>query len=555
MLLYNAYGSKDVFGFKLYGFLEEKRNLEANENLKLSTYFNAFFPVDWYEATSLQSIYLDVSIKGKGKVFLKGIYQEDGYFYEETLNQIDFTDSYEGKIFFPENWPKYNIIYPEILSTTGISNFQLSYCSSTSFEEKKISIGVVICTYNRATFLKKILESFANIQLKNINLHICIVDNAKNLHEQELKKIYKNLTLLHNKNTGGSGGFTRGMLFFYKTEVDYILLLDDDIYLDERIFERLKSILQLIKKEDFAISGSMFDSLQPHVLYETSAKINFNKLKYKAINYLSPLKQVTDLIKISIKERIEYGAWWFFLFPKSFLDEFGYSYPFFIRVDDVEFSYRILAKKIPIYRFFGIGIWHEPFYAKDPIWIHYYTVRNLLILSALYSKGFILFQLVKLWAYFVFQIFTFRYIHIEYYIKAIGDYLKGPNFLKNLDTEKFHSELVSFVKSDLDFQRKENIIFIEPSKLRQTDFRDKFGIVKLFLHGFKQKQTLQYDPFTKELKIYKRNWKRGILLFAKYLSLTLQLLVFSFKVKKDYISSHKTFVSPKFWENYLELRD
>ncbi len=555
MLLYNVYGSKDVFGFNLYGFLEKKRKLSAHESLKLSTYFNAFFPVDWYEVTSLQSVYLDVSIKGSGKILLKGILEKNGFFIEETLNQVEFTNSHSGKIFFPDNWSKYTMIYPEILSTTEISNFQLSYCTSDSTLEKKISIGVVICTYNRVSYLKKLLESFSEIQLKNINFHICVVDNAKNLNERELKEIYKNLTLLPNKNTGGSGGFTRGMMFFQKTKVEYILLLDDDIYLDERIFERLKSILQLIKEKAFTISGSMFDSLQPSVLYETSAFINFNKLKYETVNYLFHLNHINNLIHISQKENMEYSAWWFCLFPKSFLNELGYSYPFFIRVDDVEFSYRIREKQIPIYRFFGIGIWHEPFYAKDTIWIHYYTVRNLLILSALYSKGSILYQLVKLWAYFMFQVFTFRYIHIEYYTKAIEDYLKGPNFLKNLDTEKFHSELVSFVKSDKDLQKEENVIHIQESILKRKNFRSLFGLARLLIYGLKEKQTLEYNPHIKELKIYKRNGKRGFLLFAKYSSLSFKLLFFSSKVKKEYVATHKTFVSYEFWENYLELRD
>ena len=471
--LYEATGARSEKAFSLYGFWETNRNLQGKQELSFFTYFNAFFPKDWDELTNIQNVSLRFSGKGNGKIQLLGIKEKGNFYQSELLLEQDFFDSFDLYLNFPENWKSYSIIHPKIISKDKVQGFQLLYLTSDLPSSKFFHIGIVICTYNKQNYLTKTLERLGEFRSDALRISICVVDNAQNL-EPNLFAKYSNVILIPNPNYGGSGGFTRGMLYFERQQdVTHILLMDDDIEIDERIFQRLEAILQFQRNSKQAIGGTMLDALLPTLIYETSAKVNYNKLRYEPCNYLLDLTIFQNLITISKKEEIEYGAWWFFLFPKKVLLEAHFSFPFFIRLDDVEYSFRLKKLGYTIHRMNGLAIWHEPFYAKDPMWIGYYTIRNLLIHFALYPKKGRFFRFLRLWMIFGNHIGNYHYLHLELVLNGFKDYLKGPKFIKNLKPNEFHKKLLEICKTDKDFHEEKFEFFSTTQVPRRSNIKKK----------------------------------------------------------------------------------
>lgn len=577
--LYELSGTREESKFPLYGFFETKRILPAQQELSLRTYFNAFYPKDWEELTYLQNVSIFFQGKGEGKLQLYGIQHEGKFYTEKLLGEHDFQEDVQLNLSFPSDWKAYSLIYPKIVSETTVKDFQLAYQTSDIPNLNSFHIGIVICTYNKQNYLSKTLERLSKFQSDALRLSICAVDNAQNLDSNLFQK-YPNATLLPNKNYGGSGGFTRGMLYFAEQEdVTHVLLMDDDIELDERIFQRLENILKFQKNSKQVISGTMLDALKPTYIYETSAKIAYNKLRYEPNNFLLDVTKTKNLLQISKKEEMEYAAWWFMLFPKELLLKIGYSFPFFIRGDDIEYSQRLKNSGYSIYRMNGVAIWHEPFYAKDPIWIHYYTIRNLFIHFALYPKKGKFLRFLRLWMIYGSKVTNYHYIFLELILNGLKDYLKGPEFLQNLKSDEFHKHLVNSTRTDTDFQEEKfdfvtgeltkasffkrrilaplslftgNLFFLPPFKSRVQILGEKF--LNRFGLTFGAREIEEYSDIRKEKRTFRKNPKRAIRIFLDYLITTFRYLLFSSKIEKKWRESHKKLVSKEFWEDYLEIK-
>ena len=114
----------------------------------------------------------------------------------------------------------------------------------------------------------------------------------------------------------------------------------------------------------------------------------------------------------------------------------------------MEFGLRIkecLDRKI--IAFPSIGVWHEPFYAKFPIWDNYYSYRNNLITHAIHGSLGYTDTVKHMTTGLIFFLLFFEYTSAEMFLKAFEDYLKGPDFLKNNDPEILHSNILQLSKS------------------------------------------------------------------------------------------------------------
>ena len=93
------------------------------------------------------------------------------------------------------------------------------------------------------------------------NLAVYISDNAKSLNQTELESEY--VHIFPNKNVGGSGGFTRGLIECLKNqkteEFTHVLLMDDDVMIQPESIFRTWRILTVLKPEfsDTYIGGAM----------------------------------------------------------------------------------------------------------------------------------------------------------------------------------------------------------------------------------------------------------------------------------------------------------
>ena len=90
-----------------------------------------------------------------------------------------------------------------------------------------MNIIAVVVTYNRKELLKR---NIACLRLNTPVSSIVVVNNGSTdgtgawLDEQE------DLTVIHQENVGGSGGFYRGIQYAYQAGADWIWCMDDDVF-------------------------------------------------------------------------------------------------------------------------------------------------------------------------------------------------------------------------------------------------------------------------------------------------------------------------------------
>jgi rhamnopyranosyl-N-acetylglucosaminyl-diphospho-decaprenol beta-1,3/1,4-galactofuranosyltransferase len=94
------------------------------------------------------------------------------------------------------------------------------------------NLYAVVVTYNRADFLRNLLDSFA--RLDTVPARILVVDNASSDHTPDVvaKATAAGLPIQYERldqNVGGAGGFSRGVELALESGAEWLWLMDDDV--------------------------------------------------------------------------------------------------------------------------------------------------------------------------------------------------------------------------------------------------------------------------------------------------------------------------------------
>ncbi len=581
--------------------------LHARGLLSLDTYFNCFSVAKWRKYTHVSRISISLEIEGSFQISLfhiesvkneksnedkTPVKQKNKTLVRETY--IEQKDRASMAVFQNVPIEKYidGQLYLSIRSSSNRSRFYggFFYVPEKAFPlNNSLNIAVVMCTFKKEDFVRKnidyIKSHLINDQRFQDNFTFYIIDNGKTLdtHTED------NINIIPNSNTGGAGGFSRGLLEITGSEHHYshVIFMDDDIFFEAETFKRLFSFLLLVRDiNHISIGGAMLRADKPYLQHENGAV-----LTYKG---MSPLKTELDLRKVDnilineIEENVDYYAWWFYCFPLVLVTDDMFPYPFFIRGDDQEYGSRFVSEKISMN---SISVWHDPFKNKEYLSsTNYLRLRNELILSALiYHKYYNTFRgLSLIWANFFSLAICYRYEVLEAILQAIIDFLKGPKFIADLDFndiikrlpneetktgKDFHNYFVAEKYID-DFTFKETFIrkilrkitfngHLLPSFLIKNpkDVNDKyFKILALHLpdvhpaHVFRLKKMFFCDP----------QINTGILceysqlkFFSKLFRLIRLSIVFIFKysrMKTEYRKHRSEMTTRQFWEKRLGVK-
>ena len=329
--------------------------------------------------------------------FQVAVYREDEANNRELVCQENYQQcqlSSPVKILLPiKSSEAAGRIYFEIkcLSVQGL--FKEGLISTEQDKSREVSLGVVTCTFKKETYIKATLDTRSQDSLlQSKALKIFVVDNGQTLNAGDF--VDPRIQLIPNRNVGGSGGFTRGLIEgLQENAYSHFLFMDDDIELESESIYRLFTLYEYAKF-DFAVAGSMLDLYKKQVLYEAGAAYNRNDNHEKFIPFSSAplkhkleLKDTASLNLLLLEEEPDYGGFWFFCVSKEMVEEIGLPLPYFIKIDDMEFGLRIKERfGNKIVAFPSIAVWHEPFYGKFPIWDIYYNFRNHLITVAMHSS-------------------------------------------------------------------------------------------------------------------------------------------------------------------------
>lgn len=400
------------------------------------TYWNMFSLRTWKRHTHIRNIFLEAVFQGPCVIRLYALGDDDT---RKLLDERAFDGEEERSVSL--RFPKTTA--PTLFWTLESGeNFHLreSWYATDAPETaaRKINLAVIFCTYKREDYIRQNVAMFSTLASEYpetagaVSLHI--VDNGRTLPPDAFSG--RDVTLYPNPNTGGSGGFARGMLEVLDAgEATHALLMDDDLsFLPESMF-RTFSFLRLCKEayHGHFLGGDMMDSLWPGILYESVAGWDKNRLWVNPRHGLDLTERKSCLQNASpFRDRDirPYQGWWYCAIPVQNIRKYGFPYPFFVRQDDIEFAIR---QEAGVLRLNGICVSHEPFCKKDNNFTWYLILRNLLIFSALYpdaaAEGLII---RKKWIRDFFQAaLTGNYAKALALAGAVEDFLRGPAFLRD----------------------------------------------------------------------------------------------------------------------------
>lgn len=564
--------------------------LQAGEMLSTNTYFNSFYEPFYANYTQLDAVYYCLNLAGDFTVSLYRQINGD----RTLLSTQAFVDC---TITDPIQIPLPNLsasdtkgrIYFEITCLSDAGQFAGGVLATDRPPSRDVSLAIVSCTFKKEAFIKKTVGAIMqDDNLRDKSLSMFVVDNGQTLQASDFPD--QRVQLIPNLNLGGSGGFTRGLMEALKdSSYSHILLMDDDVELDSEVIYKLITLYEYAESE-VAVAGSMLDLYRKYELYEAGALYGRDRCRNEYEPFeVAPLKAELDLSDPNALDRllndepVDFGAWWFFAFPRSFVDEIGLPMPFFIKGDDIEFSLRITQQlRGKIVAFPAIAVWHEPFYAKFPVWDNYYYFRNFLITHAVYGTLDYVGVVKSISMRVIYMLMFFDYNSASMLVKAFEDFAKGPEFFKSIDPVALHADIVALSKSHKNqtiepnytpptttghvpnaslLRKTASLLTLNGHLLPKFLIRDEDTLIWIApgypgqrSRGFAKRRVSLFKQKISSLYQYELNQADGRRIFTRWLRLVLSTRLRWASLAKAWKDSADELISSDFWQDYLRLK-
>lgn len=568
-----------------YSYALDQIVMQEESLIGFDTYFNSFSASKWYKYTKIQNVGVCIRLCGKFRVSL--VYKEKlaSQFLARVVGEtyVDTKGIPENFFFTYETTYSQGMFAFELMSLEDEGIFLGGYyfTKDENYDIRPIRLGIAICTYKREKYIYKNLDILKRYFLDDRNselyenLEIVVSDNAQTLDD---KFSHKHIHIYKNKNVGGSGGFTRGIIECMNLSavnpLSHILLMDDDVLIHPEAIFRTYKLLTLIKEqyEDSFVGGAMLRMDQQW--FQTESGGSWNKGNLVSHKCGLDLRSLDACLYNEFEEKCDFNAWWFCTIPMCTIRENNLPLPIFIRGDDVEYGLRNMKHLILMN---GICVWHEPFEYKYSSSMFYYIFRNRLIDNAtnhkFYSEKELLADFKE---QFFRELFTLRYKNAQLLLDGVNDFLKGVDFLKATDGEALNKKIMEqgYRLSELDelqfpfsYPDYERTLQFWESKRQQTKR-------KLTLNGifFKAKNTviapviaphiayfyrvgvaLNYDSVSHKGFETCRDMKQIRSLFKQYCALKRNVKKNYSKIVTEYADRKAEITNLAFWKSYLEI--
>lgn len=425
-------------------------HLLQDEILSTDTFFGAFYRAYWLHYAEIGILSLAVRVQGIVDI---RVMEDTGAGVTCRHREVRRADR-----------PTTFHITPSLSMAAGIPNSRLYFevmalvpsmlyaldvlCSAAPVRLPTLSIG--LCTFNQEAYFARTLAHLTALADRHPDvLRIHVVNQGAPFASPEIRALVAHpaVRLIQQRNLGGCGGFTRSLMeeLAEVSPATHHLMMDDDIVLDERLIERALTFAAYTVR-DCAIGAGMLDSLRPTVMHEAGAFLQDS-------NRIEPYCHNVDLADLGQHWRFntpvmtDYNAWWFCMLPVERSRALGLPAPVFIRGDDFEYGQRLARAGVPTVTLPGIGVWHEPFYAKPPGWQDYYDLRNRLIFGATYGDKVRQLSVAHVTGLVTTAALTHDYTTARLRLMAISDFLKGPTSLFGEDPEATHARVMAVARA------------------------------------------------------------------------------------------------------------
>ncbi|MBQ9405796.1 MAG: glycosyltransferase, partial [Desulfovibrio sp.] len=418
-----------------FSFEERCVHLQPKTTADCLTYFNAFSACKWQKYTNVEhlSVYVDFQGKGIAEIFH---FHEHG---QEILASWKVQAAQRTTFVLPlGSYPEDGILGLRLHAEEESTLYGGGYLTDDPVTQP-VRLGIAITTFKRekavTAAIARLGQAIAGHALYHDRISLTVVDNGQTLEAKDVPSA----TLLPNRNLGGTGGFMRGMIHYQDAgDFTHCLFMDDDASCEAGSIFRAMSFLRHAQDPATAICGSMLSADVQFMQWECGAW--FDKRCYP-LHHQYDLRDIQMLVQNEItQEKIEkpiYGAWWFFMFPLAQVQQ--YVFPFFVRGDDIEFSY---TNHFSMMSLNGVGIWQEDFKCKESPMTLYLDIRShvihhILLKNLDHSRRTIL-QMV--WRFFNKYNKSYQYDTANAIATSFHDVLTGINYwLKNMDMSKIRN--------------------------------------------------------------------------------------------------------------------
>ncbi|MBR4667579.1 MAG: glycosyltransferase family 2 protein [Butyrivibrio sp.] len=443
---------------------------DDSKYLDLDGYFNLFYIEKHKKYTYIQSLSVKLKLRGFEDVILMHDRDEIA-----TFSIGDPSKDTEQVYEFPYNKYDSGVFWVRLKRTVGASEGlnqggETVSCFNGFFlgeVEKKqpAKILIDICTYKREKYVARNMEHLTDFLDNPGNseyidaLEVAIIDNGRTLDTYDnLTTIidkHKCITVYPNPNTGGAGGFTRGMkeALAQKDEKGFthVLLMDDDAFFDTEMFVRLFGILWTNREEykDITIGGALWREDYPYLQFASGEWFGH----FAAINEMKNLDlrsyekcTMTGMCTTEFEQQ-RYSGWWCCCYSLNVVSEDNLPLSVFVHRDDIEYEVRLRKQGNRIVFLNGIGVWHKAFDSEFLKGKKYYDVRNTLIYSEIHEPEAVdWFMNSKLRKLMSGTLFFNRYLELYLTYEGVMDYLKGRDWLFSIDPELNHKRIAEITK-------------------------------------------------------------------------------------------------------------
>lgn len=551
-----------------YSFEDKTVHLKKDSSVDLLTYFNAFSAVKWKKYTNVDhlSAYLDFA----GEALAEIIHiSEKG---KSVLAAWKLKVASRATLELPLGaYPDTGIIGLRIHAEQECVLYGGGYLTDTP-ETQPVRLGIGITTYRREDAVKasvaRLGKAIAEHPLYHDAIDITVVDNGQTLAPEDVP----DATLIPNRNLGGTGGFMRSLIH-YQDEGTYThcLFMDDDASCEAGSLFRSMSFMRHVRDSKTSLSGAMLYENIQFLQWENGAwfdggchSLNRNLDLRDAQNLLLNEKESTKRI---------YGAWWFFFFPISEAKQ--YSFPFFVRGDDIDFSY---SNDFQVISLNGVSCWQEDFKTKENAMTAYLFLRSHVVHHLTIPRLKCPFRTIWkiLWGHFTAYNNSYFYGTAACVNLAITHILEGPEFweknmiptaiLKKIKELSACEQPVSYTEEE-----RREFVFADrniktrlfPAFLRKVSLNGHLLPGRMIRHTprdmiykwmtpnrnrvYMRDQVIVLDEVNRRKTVLRRNTAQYFRNLFAFLRLSVMLIVRYNSLREQYAQGSKIAITREFW--------
>ncbi len=437
-----------------------------DEIFSFDSFFNAFFESLAAERTGLRSIQLRLEFSGR---FFVEVFRLAGGRAPQLI-RCEESERRQGdgplilELDLTTDSPLGSRLVFNLTCLSREGRFLGGSWWTTAAPRRPVQLEILTCTYKKREFVERTVRRVAEYRrLDRREYFITVVDNGRDLPEKGFP--YPNVRVVHQGNSGCTGGVARGMMEAMaaqdRPQPTHFLIMDDDIELEPDMVLRAMSWLRHVK-EDQCIGGGMLDLYHPTQLYELGSWLGRPKVfSVTACVTDLELAKPASLDKLGTMPEPNYNAWWFMAISRDAVEKHGLPLPCFIRGDDKEYGLRMQQKGVRTFSVPGLAVWHLPFYIKVSPWLFYFNMYNDLLIRTFRNPeltGETMAQAV--WEEIEHYLEKLEYDHAAVRVLGLEHFLLGPQWLLDSDPEARFREIMVASKEFAGEHRRD----VEPKK-------------------------------------------------------------------------------------------